>query len=217
MRLGAAVLILMVVLSIGDEHGSPSGSPSAVAAILPAIWEVGEIPPLGAPQPSTQASALVAEQSLAREPVERGGPSLPQAVLWPEVAEAPNWAEPVPYGFHLPGPTWALIDAGVPGRLHAEFLSVAWCESGYDFDAVGDHGSSLGLFQIQPQWHLWRLEAVGEELDPLLLFDPVVNAKVAWHLYQEAGWGPWACAANDVWAPAFGGVTPISELIEIGD
>jgi len=179
--IGLLALMLVARVYVGDDHvdteeGSASeAQPAAGSGWLQ--WYPHETPAVGPP-------LLVGEPSSAslRNPtdtdrvIDHSAPDID----WPEFDGTPRWA---------------LDYAGVPGRLHDEFLRVAWCESGYDFDAVGDRGSSLGWFQIQPKWHLWRLGAVGEELDPLLLFNPVVNAKVAWHLYQEAGWGPWSCSA----------------------
>lgn len=34
-------------------------------------------------------------------------------------------------------------------------------ESNYDISAVGDHGRSLGLMQIQPRWHTVRMAELG--------------------------------------------------------
>lgn len=34
-------------------------------------------------------------------------------------------------------------------------------ESNYDISAVGDHGRSLGLMQIQPRWHTVRMTELG--------------------------------------------------------
>jgi len=65
--------------------------------------------------------------------------------------------------------------------------AVAWCESRYSAWAIGDHGASVGLFQIQPRWHQWRVP--GENLT-----DPAVNTRAAW-LISSGGtdWGAWTC------------------------
>lgn len=47
-------------------------------------------------------------------------------------------------------------------------------ESNYDASAVGDHGRSLGLMQIQFRWHTARMASLG--CDDLL--DPYQNVKV---------------------------------------
>lgn len=47
-------------------------------------------------------------------------------------------------------------------------------ESNYDAGAVGDHGRSLGLMQIQFRWHTARMASLG--CDDLL--DPYQNVKV---------------------------------------
>lgn len=43
------------------------------------------------------------------------------------------------------------------------YLVFAMCEreSNYNADAVGDSGNSLGIMQIQPKWHQWRMGKLG--------------------------------------------------------
>ena len=43
------------------------------------------------------------------------------------------------------------------------YLVFAVCEreSNYNVDAVGDSGNSLGIMQIQPKWHQWRMDKLG--------------------------------------------------------
>lgn len=43
------------------------------------------------------------------------------------------------------------------------YLVFAMCEreSNYNADAVGDSGNSLGIMQIQPKWHQWRMDKLG--------------------------------------------------------
>ena len=43
------------------------------------------------------------------------------------------------------------------------YMIMAMCarESQYNADAVGDSGRSLGIMQIQPMWHEWRMDKLG--------------------------------------------------------
>ena len=43
------------------------------------------------------------------------------------------------------------------------YMIMAMCEreSQYNADAVGDSGRSLGIMQIQPRWHEWRMDKLG--------------------------------------------------------
>lgn len=43
------------------------------------------------------------------------------------------------------------------------YLVFAMCEreSNYNADEVGDSGNSLGIMQIQPKWHQWRMDKLG--------------------------------------------------------
>jgi len=81
--------------------------------------------------------------------------------------------------------------AGWPEDLIPELLTVAWCESRFHRKVIGDHGRSFGLMQIQPQWHLGRIEALGYTVEDLL--DPVVNLEVALDIYNDTGWSLWSC------------------------
>lgn len=60
-----------------------------------------------------------------------------------------------------------------------------WCESRGDPWAY--YQGNYGLMQINAA-HVWR---VGWNLENL--YDPAVNLRVAWEIYQESGWTPWAC------------------------
>lgn len=57
----------------------------------------------------------------------------------------------------------------------AIIMAMAYKESTYRTDAIGDGGNSLGLLQVQPRWHGARMERLG---CPNLL-DPYQNATVA--------------------------------------
>ena len=91
--------------------------------------------------------------------------------------------EPAYTDEELPKPYEVPLDADLQAhiRLTCEeyrinpyiVLAVIWQESGFNADAVGDGGNSLGLMQIQPRWHSGRMEKLGCEdlLDP---YDNVV-------------------------------------------
>lgn len=53
-------------------------------------------------------------------------------------------------------------------------FAMAWRESRYDAEAVGDGGDSIGLLQIQTKWHWERMK----ELGCLDLYDPYQNVTV---------------------------------------
>lgn len=54
-------------------------------------------------------------------------------------------------------------------------------ESYYNASAVGDNGNSLGLMQIQPKWHQWRMDELGGS-DWL---NPYNNVAVGVHILTE--------------------------------
>lgn len=87
----------------------------------------------------------------------------------------------------------ALLEvAGWPVEWRAEAKQIAWCESKWSPYAVGDSGSSLGLFQL---WTGWFAPA---GYSPAQAFDPVVNSRAALYARQLRGrWGGgggWSCA-----------------------
>lgn len=63
----------------------------------------------------------------------------------------------------------------------AIIIAMAWKESTYRTDAIGDGGNSLGLCQVQPRWHSARMERLG---CPNLL-DPYQNVTVACDYLRE--------------------------------
>lgn len=60
-------------------------------------------------------------------------------------------------------------------------IAMAWVESRHTVDAIGDHGNSLGLMQIQPRWSLERMERLGVTN----LLDPYQNVLVGIDILAE--------------------------------
>lgn len=63
----------------------------------------------------------------------------------------------------------------------AIIFAMAWKESTYRVDAIGDGGNSLGLCQVQPRWHSARME----KLNCPNLLDPYQNVTVACDYLRE--------------------------------
>lgn len=57
----------------------------------------------------------------------------------------------------------------------AIIMAMAFKESTYQVDAIGDNGNSYGLLQIQPRWHYARMQKLG----CMDLLDPYQNVTVA--------------------------------------
>ena len=60
-------------------------------------------------------------------------------------------------------------------------MAMIRAESTYNPNCIGDGGDSLGLLQIQPKWHQWRMD----ELDCPDLMDPYQNVTVAIDILTE--------------------------------
>src|SRR5258708_5515621 len=76
-------------------------------------------------------------------------------------------------------------NAGFSGFALVEAVAIAYAESSGDPNAVGDNGTSYGLWQIHYTVH--------PEFDPSQLFDPQYNANAAFSIYEAAGnsFSPW--------------------------
>lgn len=72
----------------------------------------------------------------------------------------------------------------------AQALRVVQCESGGN--AAAYNAGNYGLFQINAV-HVEKVRRVTGSADLSLLFDPDVNAAVAYIIWSDSGWGPWAC------------------------
>lgn len=83
-----------------------------------------------------------------------------------------------------------IIRAAWPDHLEDKALAIAWRESRWQPDAR--NRCCHGLFQIHWPVHREWLATVGVT-SVEQLYDPVVNARIAYMVYQRSnGWGPWA-------------------------
>ena len=62
--------------------------------------------------------------------------------------------------------------------------AIALAESGGNPQAVGDNGTSFGLWQIHTPAH--------PEFASSNLYDPLTNARAAYSVYQQQGWRAWS-------------------------
>jgi hypothetical protein len=76
------------------------------------------------------------------------------------------------------------------GDRAEEALRIAHCESRLEPSARSRAGA-VGVFQIMPRYHSWR---VGEVEDGKDLWDPMTNVRVARNIFDHQGWRPWVCA-----------------------
>lgn len=91
-------------------------------------------------------------------------PRAPYADTFPQTAAAIDRAS-------HEAPLYAGEDG--PERTAAQLVAIAWFESRFDPRAVGDHGRSLGLFQVGVS-NVRRLDVAIDDL-----FDPDVAARAA--------------------------------------
>jgi transglycosylase-like protein with SLT domain len=91
-------------------------------------------------------------------------------------------------GKRKPGSIKGMIEREF-GKHADEAMRIAFCESRFDPNDVSGAGA-VGIFQIRTVDHGWRVKKVhGKDLT-----DPWTNVRVAHHIYEHQGWGPWVCA-----------------------
>ena len=156
---------------------------------MPALWVERTV--LATDLPEVEPSYAVEAAPLPEQEVQAASVPTPSIR-----AETPSYTPPPPSVGQLSEGEMrdVLAAAGWPAELHDAALRVAWCESKYSPGARGDHGASVGLFQLNlATWFRYA----GE--DPAQWDDPVVHARVAWATYNydigrgSPPWKQWSC------------------------
>lgn len=129
---------------------------------------------------SQQASNYISEEPIAPDPE-------------PIEEDPPVQYFDVPLDESLQDHIFELCEAR--GIDPAVIISVIGKESHYNASALGDHGNSLGLMQIQPRWHRARMEKLGcnDLLDPYQ--NVTVGIDLLGDLLQSGGSIEWALMA----------------------
>lgn len=77
---------------------------------------------------------------------------------------------------------WAIFEAcGRDASTFCMTMAIAYVESRYDTGLIGDDGKSIGMMQVNTNWHTGRMEALGVTD----LTDPVQCAMVAIDYLKE--------------------------------
>lgn len=129
-----------------------------------------------APLPSSEVSAPAPTASSYIGPTATPEPT-------PETTPTAKLLESVP----LDAETQATILelCGGDQDTFCAIMAIAWVESRFDTDAVGDNGVSIGMMQVNTRWHTGRMEALGVTD----LTDPVQCAAVALDYIRELSEG----------------------------
>jgi len=171
-------------VSAGSSGGGSGASTAEEVAGLTAgeTVEVATLDTVADAAPS--AIPAVAEAPVAPAAVEV---TTPVTVAIASVRQPAVVAPPAPPA--APGTVEAVITE-VFGSHAAAAIGVARCESGLRPEAISRGGGNWGLFQIN-RVHRDRVARMGFQWEQLL--DARVNALVAKTIFDEQGWGPWAC------------------------
>ena len=143
--LAAALIFVIAGMIDGSSKAEASHEPTTLATVAETTEYITE---------PTQEETIATE---ATEPVE----TEPAVILY----DVPLEEE---LQLHI------ISEAEAHGIDPAIIIAMAFRESTYRANAIGDGGNSLGLLQIQPRWHSGRMERLG---CPNLL-DPYQNVTV---------------------------------------
>ena len=90
---------------------------------------------------------------------------------------------------------------GWSSELIDEAIEVMTCESRRFPNRIGDHGDSIGLFQIQwtpSTWTGWKYAKGMEPFRGSAIDNIVANSQAALVIYQNyGGWREWSCKPNE--------------------
>ena len=150
--------------------------------------------------PTTEAPATTeaptTEAPTTTQPTTDTPTTQPPAADPPTTTDPPSTTQPPstdPPPTTSPRPTGSVPDiirAVWPDDLEQRALEIAWRES--NFVPTAHNYCCYGLFQIYYEAHSSWLPAVGVN-SAEDLFDPYLNARAAYMLYQRSGgWSPWA-------------------------
>lgn len=145
-------------------------------AVTSAATQGSRTPALSAPLPSPEICAPAPTASSYIGPTATPEPT-------PEATTAVKLLESVP----LDAETQAAILelCGGDRDTFCAIMAIAWVESRFDTDEVGDNGVSIGMMQVNTRWHTGRMEALGVTD----LTDPVQCAAVALDYLRELSEG----------------------------
>jgi hypothetical protein len=112
----------------------------------------------------------------------------------PPTTAPPTTAPPAVAPAAAPAPSGSALEAIAAWfpDVYDQAVRVASCESSLNPGAVSAGGGNHGLFQIN-NVHAGSFAAVtGQSWDAR--YNAHYNAQFARYLYDQSGWGPWACA-----------------------
>lgn len=171
-----------------------AGVAALVLGVL--IWgHAGSIPEPGDVARSETATATPAPTttttSTATTPVvpATAAPAVPISVASTTTEPAAPAVEPVPAGSC--GGWRDTIARYFPADQVATACRVAACESNFVPTAANPRSNARGLFQLMMSYHAPRFYARGWTYDDWA--DPEKNTAIAFELWSEQGWRPWAC------------------------
>lgn len=190
----------MVAGTLPPAVGAQAAAAPATVA-LPAAG-AGTLPPTIGTLPAIVPAPPPTEAPVARQESSGGGSGgatptpTPAAEPEPKPTTAPPPA-PTPTPTTAPKPPAqytsaqivALIRQVFPDEQEEQALAVAWRESRHDPRAYNGW-CCYGLFQIYFKVNATFLATLGIT-SAEQLYDPVLNTKAAFAMFQRSGWGPW--------------------------
>ncbi len=184
------LLLFPYVWLVGLCDGPPEPAPAPTATAVPVIVPPGELTLLLTPTPAPTPSPTPAPPD--SNPIPLPSPEALQPAL---IRILSPLARDIDYE------DWWPVELAFPEAEEYRALRTAWCESGFDDDAIGEAGE-VGRWQIHPIWFDDdEVRAIIEDWFPgatqstsgivAALKHVHVNAEVAAGIQRREGWGPW--------------------------
>jgi len=182
----SALILACATVAVLLRGGDKNGDPVRLECVDPLVCGVLALEP--APQWTPTASATAEPPGDASAQAEGSeSPGDPQGAAGLEPGRAPGRNAEGTLG-EPPG-DWAAKWYWPPEEW-ANLWALIQCESGGNPKAVSPDGQNWGLTQLNVI-HRARAERLGYSWAQML--DPVANLRVAYDLWLDQGWGPWAC------------------------
>ena len=118
-------------------------------------------------------------------PTREGAPSSPQSCNWNNLDNRLEGAAQDGGNESGMAPNWQRFLDGYPWPADQAYR-VMMCESGGNPNAISPDGQNWGLMQLNLV-HLWRVDGNAQAF-----LDPATNIRVAYEIWSEQSWIPWA-------------------------
>lgn len=201
--IAGAIAGVLLVLAFSGAPSTADNTSRASSALTSAVdggpVRAGRM--VEAPEPRGQETARSARMFTDESRKHPSSPSSTDPARATAIDELPG-SDPLPLTTQASGAerdlaaVLAAIDAAATefGHEAERMRIVTFCESSWNPLAIGDGGTSFGLWQFQmPTWRA-NVRRAGFEYSDVDVFDPVASSRVAGWIWANGGELLWTCA-----------------------